>query len=60
VLPCWSIVVHSDEAVLAAIYLFTIHFFGNHWRPDKFPLVIFTGSMPLKEFKREFGSNMSA
>jgi cytochrome b subunit of formate dehydrogenase len=48
--------VHGHEAILAAVYLFTIHFFVNHWRPDKFPLdiVIFTGSMPLEEFKRQF------
>ncbi len=61
VLPGWSFnvatVVHGDEAVLAAVYLFTIHYFANHWRPDKFPLdtVMFTGSMPLEEFKREYG-----
>jgi cytochrome b subunit of formate dehydrogenase len=60
-LPGWifnvATVVHGDEAVLAAVYLFTIHFFSNHWRPDKFPLdiVIFTGSIPLEEFKREYG-----
>ncbi|MGA2087538.1 MAG: cytochrome c3 family protein [Stellaceae bacterium] len=59
-LPGWAInvatVVHGDEALLAAIYLFTIHYFANHWRPDKFPLdiVIFTGSMPIEEFKREY------
>jgi cytochrome b subunit of formate dehydrogenase len=59
-LPGWAFnvatVVHGDEAVLAALYLFTIHFFANHWRPDKFPIdiVIFTGSMPLEEFKREY------
>lgn len=59
-LPGWTFnvatVVHGDEAVLAALYLFTIHFFANHWRPDKFPLdvVMFTGSMPLEEFKREY------
>ncbi len=49
-------IVHGHECVLAAVYLFTIHFFVNHWRPDKFPLdiVIFTGSMPLEEFKRQF------
>jgi hypothetical protein len=43
--------------VLAAAYLFTVHYIVNHWRPDKFPLdvVIFTGSMPLEEFKREYG-----
>jgi len=59
-LPGWTFnvatVVHGDEALLAAVYLFTIHYFANHWRPDKFPLdiVIFTGSMPLEEFKREY------
>jgi cytochrome b subunit of formate dehydrogenase len=61
VLPGWAFnvatVAHGDEAVLAAAYLFTVHYFVNHWRPDKFPLdvVIFTGSMPLEEFKREYG-----
>ena len=61
VLPGWSfnvaIIIHGHEVVLATVYLFTIHFFANHWRPDKFPLdiIIFTGSMPLEEFKREYG-----
>ena len=60
-LPGWvfnvSAVVHGDEAVLAAAYLFTVHYFVSHWRPDKFPLdvVMFTGSMPLDEFKRDYG-----
>ena len=59
-LPGWTFnvatVAHGDEALLAAAYLFTVHYFSNHWRPDKFPLdiVIFTGSMPLEEFKREY------
>jgi cytochrome b subunit of formate dehydrogenase/nitrate/TMAO reductase-like tetraheme cytochrome c subunit len=59
-LPGWvfnvATVAHGDEALLAAAYLFTVHYFVNHWRPDKFPLdvVIFTGAMPLEEFKREF------
>ena len=59
-LPGWmfnvATVAHGDEALLAAAYLFTVHYFVNHWRPDKFPLdiVIFTGSMPLDEFKREY------
>ena len=61
VLPGWTFnvatLIHGHEVVLATVYLFTIHFFANHWRPDKFPLdiVIFTGSMPLEEFKREYG-----
>jgi hypothetical protein len=46
---------HGEEAVLAAGFLFTVHFFNNHWRPEKFPLdiLMFTGKMPLEEFKRE-------
>ena len=44
-----------DEALLAVGFIFTVHFFNNHWRPDKFPLdiLMFTGRMPLEEFKRE-------
>ena len=59
-LPGWAFnvaaVAHGDEALLAAAYLFTVHYFVNHWRPDKFPLdtVIFTGAMPLEEFKCEY------
>jgi cytochrome b subunit of formate dehydrogenase len=46
---------HGEEAVLAAVFLFTVHFFNNHFRPDKFPLdtVMFTGALSLEEFKRE-------
>lgn len=59
-LPGWAFnvatIVHGEEALLAAVYLFTIHYFANHWRPDKFPLdnVMFTGTIPLEEFKREY------
>jgi len=58
-LPGWvfnvAILVHGEEALLAALFLFTVHFFNNHFRPDKFPLdvVMFTGSVPLEDFKRE-------
>jgi cytochrome b subunit of formate dehydrogenase len=57
-LPGWvfnvATVFHGEEALLAALFVFTVHFFNNHFRPDKFPLdvVMFTGSMPLEEFKR--------
>ncbi len=46
---------HGEEAILAAGFLFTVHFFNNHWRPDNFPLdiLMFTGVMPLEKFKRE-------
>jgi hypothetical protein len=47
--PGWvfnvATVVHADEALLASGFIFTIHFFHVHLRPEKFPLdaVMFTG-----------------
>ena len=55
--PGWFInvatIVHSDEALLATGFIFTVHFFNTHLRPEKFPMdiVIFSGRMPLEEFK---------
>ncbi len=48
-LPGWAFnvatIVHGDEALLAFGFIFTIHFFNVHLKPEKFPidLVIFTG-----------------
>jgi cytochrome b subunit of formate dehydrogenase len=59
VLPGWAInvatIIHSDEALLAVGFIFTVHFFNTHFRPDRFPMdmVIFTGRVPLEEFKVE-------
>ncbi len=59
VLPGWSInvatIIHSDEALLATGFIFTIHFFNSHFRPDKFPMddVIFTGTVPLDELRHD-------
>ncbi|NOX19096.1 MAG: hypothetical protein GXO87_12555 [Chlorobi bacterium] len=58
-LPGWLInvatIIHSDEALLAAGFIFTVHFFNTHFRPDKFPMdtVIFTGGVPIEEFKED-------
>jgi cytochrome b subunit of formate dehydrogenase len=58
-LPGWFIniatIIHSDEALLAVGFIFTVHFFNTHFRPDKFPidLTIFTGSMSLEELKED-------
>jgi len=58
-LPGWSInvatIIHSDEALLATGFIFTVHFFNSHFRPEKFPIdtVIFTGRMPLEELKHD-------
>jgi len=59
VLPGWSInvatIIHSDEALLATGFIFTIHFFNTHFRPDKFPMdtVIFTGRMSVDELRHD-------
>ena len=58
-LPGWSVnvatIIHSDEALLAVAFIFTIHFFNTHFRPDKFPMdpVIFTGRVPLEELRHD-------
>ncbi len=59
VFPGWLInvaaIIHSDEALLAVGFIFTIHFFNTHLRPEAFPMdkVIFTGVIPLEEFKKD-------
>jgi cytochrome b subunit of formate dehydrogenase len=59
VFPGWFInvatIIHSDEALLAAGFIFTVHFFNTHLRPEKFPMdiVVFTGRMTLEEFKHD-------
>ena len=59
-LPGWvfniATVVHGEEAFLAAVFLFTVHFFNNHFRPDKLPppdIVMFTGTQSLEEFRAD-------
>ncbi|MBU2648649.1 hypothetical protein KKI24_28330 [bacterium] len=58
-LPGWMInvatIIHSDEALLAAGFIFTFHFFHSHLRPENFPLdpAIFTQRIPLSRFKEE-------
>jgi cytochrome b subunit of formate dehydrogenase len=58
-LPGWifnvALLFHSEEALLAAGFIFTIHFFNSHLRPEKFPmdLVIFTGRVSAEELKQE-------
>lgn len=61
-LPGWifnvAIIVHSDEALLATGFIFTVHFFNTHFRPGKFPMdmVIFRGRMPKYELWEERAS----
>jgi len=57
ILPGWLInvatIIHSDEALLAVGFIFTVHFFNTHLRPEAFPMdkVIFTGVTPVEEYK---------
>lgn len=58
-LPGWiinvALIVHSDEALLAAGFIFTIHFFNTHFRLEKFPMdtVIFSGRISKTEMQHE-------
>jgi len=58
-LPGWvfnvATIVHGEEALLATSFIFTIHFFNVHLRPDKFPLdaVMFTGRATLEYMHEE-------
>jgi len=58
-LPGWvfnvAAIFHGEEAFLAVVFLFTVHFFNNHFRPDKFPLelVMFTGTITLEDLKHD-------
>jgi cytochrome b subunit of formate dehydrogenase len=60
-LPGWAFnvatIIHSDEALLATGFIFTVHFFNTHGRPEKFPMdfVIFNGQMSKHEFIEERG-----
>jgi cytochrome b subunit of formate dehydrogenase len=58
-LPGWvfnvAMIIHGYEAMLAIVFIFTIHFFNAHLRVEKFPVddVIFTGQLSEEEFKLE-------
>jgi cytochrome b subunit of formate dehydrogenase len=59
VVPGWvfnvALTIHGEEALLAVGFIFTIHFFNGHLRPEKFPMdmVIFTGRLPETELQHE-------
>ncbi|MFZ4394006.1 MAG: cytochrome c3 family protein [Kiritimatiellia bacterium] len=58
-MPGWVIniamIIHSDEALLAAGFIFTFHFFNTHFRIEKFPMdtVIFSGRISKTEMLHE-------
>lgn len=56
-----ALLVHGEEAFLAAVFLFTVHFFNNHFRPGKWPppdLVMFTGTQSFGECHRDHPGQM--
>ncbi|MCR4376452.1 MAG: hypothetical protein NUW22_16550 [Acidobacteria bacterium] len=58
-LPGWifnvALLIHGEEALLAVGFIFTMHFFNGHLRPEKFPMdrVIFTGRVSDRELEDE-------
>jgi len=58
-LPGWALnavlVVHGEEALLAILFIFSIHFVNTHLRPGSFPMdmVIFTGKETEEEFAKK-------
>lgn len=58
-LPGWwfnvALLIHGEEALLAVGFIFTIHYFNTHLRPEKFPMdrVIFTGRVSESELRAE-------
>lgn len=59
-LPGWLVnaarIFHSYEAILAMGFLFTVHYFNTHLRPEVFPVdeVIFSGNIPLHEIRERY------
>ncbi len=57
--PGWvfniALLIHGEEALLAVGFIFTMHFFNGHLRPEKFPMdrVIFTGQVSEAELREE-------
>src|SRR5579863_10119283 len=58
-LPGWALnavlVIHSEEGLLAILFIFSIHFVNTHLRPGSFPMdmVIFTGVESEDEFRHK-------
>ena len=58
-LPGWvvpvALVAHSEEAMLALIWIFMVHIFFSHFTPGVFPIntSIFTGKVRRERYQRE-------
>lgn len=61
--PAWSVnwiwelisIMHSDEALLAIVFILFFHFYNEHLKWDKFPMnmVWITGKISLEQMKHE-------
>lgn len=61
--PAWSLnwiwevvsVMHSDEALLAIVFILFIHFYNEHLKLENFPMsmVWITGKIPIERMKHE-------
>jgi len=64
-LPSWAVnmafIAHSDEALLALMYLFIFHLYMVHLRPAIFPMswVWINGRMSLEEYEHEHGRDFA-
>ena len=58
-LPGWALnaalIIHGEEALLAVLFIFAIHFFNTHLRPGSFPMdmVVLTGRETEEEFEEK-------
>jgi cytochrome b subunit of formate dehydrogenase len=58
-LPGWAVnvaqMIHSEEALLVAGFIFVVHFFNVHFRVDRFPLdtVMFSGRISEEQMREE-------
>lgn len=50
-----ALLIHGEEALLAVWFIFIVHFFNSHLRPEEFPMdpVIFTGRVSSEEYQYE-------
>lgn len=50
-----ALLVHGEEGLLAVGFVFTVHFFHGHLRPEKLPMdpVIFTGRVGADQLREE-------
>ncbi len=64
--PGWLInaahIIHSEEALLATAFIFTVHFFNTHLRPGTFPMdeAIFSGHITEERFQEERSLQLEA